>query len=964
MPEPGARRPHPRLATRILFFSIASYIVLIACIILLFDLGVAPLGVPGRVPELLGLEAEYLETTLAQKKLRVEGWMATALANARAIARLESTNPELALLAAAGKVGPDLRARRLAFERKYGYLVESSPSVSRLFILRREDRVVLVDTLGLDEGRVFPLAAALGSQTSGQFRLGGDLYSFGSAFATNGASLSFVLVTPLASLLRDFLADSFDTAKGLGSALADSQGRLFSPFTIPSSSLAYIAGAVPVDGEALSGIARGALPVLLLLDGHLVALGSSEVKLISGETLYVVAARARGRIIGDIQRESAAMALAALLLAAAASLLAQRYVRQVLAPLTRLHAEVEGFGRAEPAALAGEATGEVEEITRAFSKLVKRVGTWRTELEAEVEARTRMLRLTAELCGIYARDSSETANVAAVDILKTSFKAEAAALLYVNGKREFRICLAGIDVPVALEEGLWRANAGLHVGEGEVSRFGPWSPPIVEGFLPFWMSCRLYASGSDSALLFLGREGGNWSPEEEADLVAVVRAIAPIVQVRRERGIEEQERLQVEERLAANELRLRSFFEGSRDMIYTADARDRITGINAAGLALLGMDDRNEVVGQPFAHFALNPEDRGTLLAQVRELGYAADYEIVLRGREGKGVFCLETAYAIRDAEGGVVELQGIIKDITERIASENALWKSNIELADANLKIQRTQALMVQHEKLASIGQLAAGVAHEINNPLGFLKSNHAMLAKFLRTIRQAWEEVRASPTPDPAAVEKRRDLPYLFSQLDLIFSESDDGFARIMHIVGNLKSFSRIDPNADFAAYDVNAGIESTLIVARNEIKYVAEVKLELGELPLVRAMGSEINQVILNILVNAAQAIEGQARGERGLIEIRTVAEEDRVVIAIHDDGPGIPDSLKLRVFDPFFTTKEPGKGTGLGLSISYDIIVSKHGGSLSVDSREGEGTTFTIGLPIAGPDAKEGEAAASP
>jgi PAS domain S-box-containing protein len=378
-----------------------------------------------------------------------------------------------------------------------------------------------------------------------------------------------------------------------------------------------------------------------------------------------------------------------------------------------------------------------------------------------------------------------------------------------------------------------------------------------------------------------------------------------------------------------------------------------VTEINAAGIALLGRSDKAAIIGMPFSSFVLNLEDRESLLRRVRDVGYAADYEIVLKRGDGTSVFCLETAYAIRDPKGAIIELQGIVKDITERISNESALWKTNIELADANLKIQRTQNLMVQHEKLASIGQLAAGVAHEINNPLGFLKSNHEMFAKYTKTIREAWNEAKSKPAPDLVEIERRRDLAYLFAEVDKMLGESGEGFARIIHIVGNLKSFSRVDQGADFKPYDVNAGIESTLIVARNEVKYVANVKKELGELPPIRAMGGEINQVILNILVNAAQAIEGQKRDEKGLIEIRTVALGDHIVIGIRDDGPGIPEELRLKIFDPFFTTKEPGKGTGLGLSISYDIVVSKHGGRLAVDSAPGGGTTFTIELPIAGP-----------
>jgi len=450
--------------------------------------------------------------------------------------------------------------------------------------------------------------------------------------------------------------------------------------------------------------------------------------------------------------------------------------------------------------------------------------------------------------------------------------------------------------------------------------------------------------------VFLGREKFDWSEEESADLVAVVKAIAPIIQVRYERIREEYIRIEAEKRLAKNERRLRTFLEGSRDMIYTADAKDIVTSVNAAGLALLRCSDKSEIVGKPFSAFVVDAIDRSLQMKRVRELGYAADYEIALKRADGSSVFCLETAYAIRNQAGNIVELQGIVKDISERIASESAMWKMNIELADANLALKKTQAVMVQHEKMASIGQLSAGVAHEINNPLGFLKSNHEMLERYIVTLRSAYSEIEALSPAEVSAIAERYDLEYIDSEIDSIFSESDEGFARIMHIVESLKNFSRTDQGSRFEQYDVNAGIESTLVVARNEIKYVADVELRLTPLPKIDARGNEINQVLLNILVNAAQAIAGQQRSSKGAIVISTAARDGRALITIRDDGPGIPQAILGKIFDPFFTTKEPGKGTGLGLSISYDIVTTKHGGSLSVDPAPGGGTVFSIELPV--------------
>ncbi len=385
-------------------------------------------------------------------------------------------------------------------------------------------------------------------------------------------------------------------------------------------------------------------------------------------------------------------------------------------------------------------------------------------------------------------------------------------------------------------------------------------------------------------------------------------------------------------------------------MIYSSNADDVVAYINNAGLTLLGVSDRFDVVGRPFSDHVLSPGDRENFLKRIRTRGYVVDYECVFKRRDGSTVYCLESATAVKDESGNIVEIQGIVKDISERIASERELWKANLELAEANEALKRTKMLAVQQEKLASIGQLAAGVAHEINNPLGFLYSNHRTMTSFLKSLKNACLEARAQMGKEIDDIIERYDLNFIFGELDSLISESDEGFRRIIDIVQNLKSFARIDSNQVKTPYNVNEGLKSTLVVARNEIKYVAEVELDLHELPTIPALGGEVNQVFLNILVNAAQAIESQKRKDKGRIRISTEREGERIIVTIVDDGPGIPDDIKLKIFDPFFTTKEPGKGTGLGLALSYDIIVRKHGGSLSVADAPSGGALFRIELPI--------------
>ncbi len=278
-----------------------------------------------------------------------------------------------------------------------------------------------------------------------------------------------------------------------------------------------------------------------------------------------------------------------------------------------------------------------------------------------------------------------------------------------------------------------------------------------------------------------------------------------------------------------------------------------------------------------------------------------------------------------------------------------------NIELAEANQKLKESQTMIVQQEKLASIGQLAAGVAHEINNPLGYLKSNNTAIGRHLAAVKEFLQAVTAAAGEAIREGREKYDIDYILEDFDAIMRESEDGFRRITDIVQNLKSFSRIDSGERFGLFDINKGIENTLAVARNEVKYVADVKVELAPLPMVECVGGEINQVFLNLIVNSAQAIKGQGRTGRGTIEVRTGVVTDQVWIEISDDGPGIPEELQLKIFDPFFTTKPVGQGTGLGLSISSEIIANKHGGRLTVSSVPGKGATFRISLPIVHPRA---------
>ncbi len=274
-----------------------------------------------------------------------------------------------------------------------------------------------------------------------------------------------------------------------------------------------------------------------------------------------------------------------------------------------------------------------------------------------------------------------------------------------------------------------------------------------------------------------------------------------------------------------------------------------------------------------------------------------------------------------------------------------NTLRRRWLELAGKMQELEATQSQLLQAEKMASIGQLAAGVAHEINNPVGFVHSNLGTLQKYSTQLLALLDRSRAGQASE--ADFQQADYDYLKGDIRDLIAESQDGLQRVRKIVADLKDFSRID-HAEMAAADLNAGIKSTLNVVWNELKYKAEVVLELGDIPPVTCIAAQINQVLMNLLVNAAQAI-----GERGTITIRSGQGEHRVWIEVEDSGCGMPADVLAHIFEPFYTTKPVGKGTGLGLSLSYDII-HKHGGQIEVQSQPGQGSCFRIVLPVS-PDA---------
>jgi PAS domain S-box-containing protein len=391
----------------------------------------------------------------------------------------------------------------------------------------------------------------------------------------------------------------------------------------------------------------------------------------------------------------------------------------------------------------------------------------------------------------------------------------------------------------------------------------------------------------------------------------------------------------LEEVLRASEEYARSFLESSQDIVAHLSSEGSFLSINGAGMRMLGINSLDAIVGHSFDEiFPVNHIAFLGIYAQVLADGQVRFEQQVSRTDEHD--LWLDMHFTpIRDIDGSLRSILLVGRDITD---------------------FKMIQSQLVQQEKMSSIGQLAAGVAHEINNPLGFITSNLNTLKKYVDRLQRflllqdaAIEAMLTIPSQVEKEVERLKaeravlKIDFILKDAMHLIDESLDGSERVSSIVLDLKGFSRVD-DVEEKLSDINAGLESTINIVWNEIKYKATVHKEYGMLPQTKCNLGQLNQVFMNILLNAVQAIP-----EHGEMRIKTWADEGRIFIAISDTGSGIAPDKIGRIFEPFFTTKEVGKGTGLGLSIAYDIV-KKHGGEIAVQSEIGKGTTFTISIPV--------------
>ncbi len=464
------------------------------------------------------------------------------------------------------------------------------------------------------------------------------------------------------------------------------------------------------------------------------------------------------------------------------------------------------------------------------------------------------------------------------------------------------------------------------------------------------------------------------------------------------------------ERQSGN-IALSEFFDGHPVATFAIDTEHVITHWNRACEQLLGWS-KGAMVGTSNHWQAFYPKAR-PLLADLVISGEQVEFDRYYEGKYdtsslipdafeaedffpniGKSGHWLHfTAAPLRDQNGRLVGAIETLLDVTERRVAENALRRAhdnlehvvekrtaqlaevnerleddirarqladaelrrrNIELTELNDQLSMAQQQLVQSEKLASIGQLAAGVAHEINNPIGYIFSNFGTLQTYLAQLfdmLDVYQQAEAS-VADPEMAARLRamrediDLGFLREDIPALMSESKEGIVRVRHIVQDLKDFSRVDANQEWVWADLHQGIDSTLNIVANEVKYKAEVVKEYGDIPDIECLPLQINQVVMNLVVNAAHAIGA----ERGRIAVRTgVLDAEQVWLEVEDNGSGIGPEALSRIFDPFFTTKAVGKGTGLGLSLAYGIV-QKHAGRIEVDTELGRGTRFRVVLPV--------------
>ncbi|MEM6451955.1 MAG: PAS domain S-box protein [Cyanobacteria bacterium P01_D01_bin.105] len=422
---------------------------------------------------------------------------------------------------------------------------------------------------------------------------------------------------------------------------------------------------------------------------------------------------------------------------------------------------------------------------------------------------------------------------------------------------------------------------------------------------------------------------------------------------------------ETEAQLRDREQFLNSIYTGADIVIFAWDLLEgnelRCAGWNPTCETATGMRADTVLGKTPYEVFG---EEQGAAVASnnlqcaAKKQSMSYEEEIVI---EGSPTWWATTLNPIQDSEGRVYRVVGTTTNITalklqtiELEAYSKRQAEQTEQLTKALAELRQTQAQMIQNEKMSSLGEMVAGIAHEINNPVNFIHANIKPASDYaidLINLIKGYQQEHFQPSAELEALLEDLDFDFIQKDFLLLLSSMKVGTQRIREIVLSLRNFSRLD-EADVKAADIAEGIDSTLVILSHKLRENARQKpIEIIKayqpMPLVECYPSQLNQAIMNIVANAIDALSESLQPQ---ISITTQAQASSALITIADNGTGMPESVQERIFNPFYTTKPVGKGTGMGLSISYQIVTQKHGGELSVNSTPGQGTTFTIEIPL--------------
>jgi PAS domain S-box-containing protein len=429
-----------------------------------------------------------------------------------------------------------------------------------------------------------------------------------------------------------------------------------------------------------------------------------------------------------------------------------------------------------------------------------------------------------------------------------------------------------------------------------------------------------------------------------------------------------------QEMIRENMEKYRVLLKDIKDAYFEVDVLGKFIVLNNAMCNDLGYEPE-ELIGETYRK--LVDEDGSKKLQKAVERLYKHDepvnlLDMVATRKDGTKIVYEALLSVIRETDGVVVGFRGVGRDVTRRRQMEEELKhnqeeliKKNKEIDESKQGVQRalaelknaheelkaSQLKILQQEKMASIGQLAAGVAHELNNPMSFISSNLGTLNKYVNRLSDfiLLQSESLKFIKDDAIIRKidetRKELKldHILEDVKILLKESLDGSERVKRIVSELNSFSRMDEE-EYKKANINECIESAITIVWNELKYKSTLKKEYGELPSIKCYPRQINQIFVNLLINAVNSI-----ADKGVVTIKTWHRDEFICIEVSDTGVGIPRQNLVKIFEPFFTTKEAGKGTGLGLSITYEIV-QRHKGEITVESEVGKGTAFTIKIPV--------------